>query len=95
MVLPELRIIALSERGAETGEAWYDSTTARDEALARLPRVLVAPRAGDHPAGVELLDVPAALHRVNASAVRSGHPDAASWALPEAIASGLWPSRPT
>ena len=30
--------------------AWYGgSTEARDEALARLPRVLVAPRAGDHP----------------------------------------------
>ena len=75
---------------------WYDgSAAARDEALARLPRVLVAPRAGDHPAGVELLDVPATLHRVNASAIRSGHPDAATWALPEALASGLWPPRPT
>ena len=74
-------------------QAWYGgSTTARDEALARLPRVLVAPRAGDHPAGVELLDVPAAVHEVSASAVRSGHADAAAWALPEAVASGLWDS---
>jgi hypothetical protein len=71
--------------------AWYDgSAVARDEALARLPRVLVAPRAGDRPEGVELLDLPAPLHRVNASAVRSGHPDAVTWALPEAVASGLW-----
>jgi hypothetical protein len=76
--------------------AWYDgSTAARDEALARLPRVLVAPRAGDHPADVELLDVPATLHQVNASAIRSGHPDATEWALPEALASGLWPPHPT
>jgi Cytidylyltransferase-like len=73
--------------------AWYGgSTEARDEALARLPRVLVAPRAGDHPAGVELLDVAAHLHEVSASAVRAGHPDAARWALPEAVASGLWAS---
>jgi hypothetical protein len=71
--------------------AWYDgSPSARDDALARLPRVLVAPRAGDHPTGVELLDLPAALHTVSASAVRAGHPDAATWALPEAVASGLW-----
>ena len=72
--------------------AWYGgSLPARDDALARLPRVLVAPRSGDHPEGVELLDVPTALHTVSASAVRAGHPDAASWALPEAVASGLWP----
>lgn len=74
--------------------AWYDSAAARDEALARLPRVLVAPRAGDHPTGVELLDVPAALHTVSASAVRAGHPASASWALPEAVASGLWAGQP-
>jgi hypothetical protein len=73
--------------------AWYDSPSARDQALARLPRVLVAPRAGDRPGGVELLDMPAAIHSVSASAVRSGHPDAATWALPEAIASGLWAGR--
>src|SRR5262245_35837815 len=65
--------------------------SARADALPRLPRVLVAPRSGDHPDGVELLDVPTALHTVSASAVRAGHPDAASWALPEAAASGLWP----
>jgi hypothetical protein len=75
--------------------AWYGgSTAARDEALARLPRVLVAPRAGDHPPGVELLDLPAALHEVSASAFRSGHPHAAGWALPEAVASGLWAATP-
>ena len=39
--------------------AWYGgSEAARDEAVARLPRVLVAPRAGwPVPAGVEVLDL--------------------------------------
>ena len=70
---------------------WYGgSTAARDEALAALPRVLVAPRAGDHPAGVELLDLPDHLGEVSASAVRDGHDAAAVWILPEAEASGLW-----
>ena len=51
--------------------AWYGgSLSARDDALARLPRVLVAPRSGDHPAGVELLDVSTALHTVSASGPR-------------------------
>jgi hypothetical protein len=72
--------------------AWYGgSVAARDAALARLPRVLVAPRSGDHPAGVELLDVPADLHEVSASAVRAGHGRARAWLLPEAARSGLWP----
>jgi len=64
---------------------WYDgSVAARDAALARLPRVLVAPRAGQRPPGVELLDVPEHLAEVSASAVRSGAPHARWWALPEA-----------
>lgn len=71
--------------------AWYGgSTAARDDALAALPRVLVAPRAGDHPAGVELLDLPDHLGEVSASAVRGGRRAAAAWILPEAEASGLW-----
>lgn len=60
---------------------WYGSVEARDAALARLPRVLVAPRAGDRPAGVELLDLPPQVAHVNATAVRDGAPHAAGWAL--------------
>lgn len=64
---------------------WYGgSVAARDAALARLPRVLVAPRAGQRPPGVELLDVPEHLAEVSASAVRAGAPHARGWALPEA-----------
>ena len=71
---------------------WYGgSAETRDAALAGLPRVLVAPRSGHHPAGVELLDVPADLHEVSASAVRAGHGRARAWLLPEAARSGLWP----
>ncbi|HEX6425168.1 MAG TPA: hypothetical protein VFZ79_16905 [Acidimicrobiales bacterium] len=63
---------------------WYGgSVAARDAAVARLPRVLVAPRAGHRPSGVELLDVPDDLGGVSASAVRSGAPHARGWALPE------------
>jgi nicotinic acid mononucleotide adenylyltransferase len=62
--------------------AWYGgSRVARDAAVARLPRVLVAPRAGDRPAGVELLDLPPDLADVSATAVRDGAPHAAGWAL--------------
>jgi nicotinate-nucleotide adenylyltransferase len=62
--------------------AWYGgSRAARDAAVARLPRVLVAPRAGDRPAGVELLDLPPHLADVSATAVRDGAPHAAGWAF--------------
>ncbi len=70
--------------------AWYGSVTERDAAVARLPRVLVAPRSGSRPAGVELLVVSPDLDGVSASAVRGGHPQAGGWVLPEAAASGLW-----
>lgn len=63
--------------------AWYSSSAARDEAVARLPRVLVAPRAGDRPSGVELLTLPEHLTDVSSSAVRAGR---RSWLLPEAEA---------
>jgi hypothetical protein len=63
--------------------AWYGgSAAARDRAVARLPRVLVAPRAGERPAGVELLDLPAHVADVSSTAVRSGAPHAARWVLP-------------
>ena len=64
--------------------AWYGgSTAARDAALARLPRVLVAPRAGVRPAGVELLELPDHLADVSASAIRAGLPHADAWRLPD------------
>ena len=67
--------------------AWYGgSAGARDAALARLPRVLVAPRGGVRPAGVELLDLPDHLADVSASAVRDRLPHAAGWRLRDADA---------
>jgi phosphopantetheine adenylyltransferase len=76
-------------------ESWYASEAERDAAVARLPRVLVAPRAGDHPADVEVLDVGDEHHHVSASDVRSGADHAAGWILPEAAAfaqaTGAWP----
>lgn len=63
---------------------WYDSVKARDEALARLPVIAVAPRAGwslpadDRATGatlgleVILLDTDPAHHHVSASDVRAG-----------------------
>lgn len=63
-----------------TDPAWYDDDpAARDAAVDRLPRVLVAPRADDRPEGVELLDVhPDHLH-VRASAIRDREPGAQGW----------------
>jgi hypothetical protein len=64
---------------------WYGgSMAARDAAVARLPRVLVAPRAGVRPEGVELLEVPDHLADVSATAVREGHPHASGWHAPGA-----------
>jgi hypothetical protein len=63
-----------------TDPAWYgDDQAARDAAVARLPRVLVAPRADDRPADVELLDVHPEHRHVRASAIRAGDPDAQGW----------------
>jgi hypothetical protein len=78
--------------------AWYGSVAARDEAVARLPRVLVAPRHGHRPEiaghGAELLDLPDHLGEVSATAVRDGHHRARAWLLPEAAAyaarTGAW-----
>lgn len=73
--------------------AWYGGEPAdRDQALARLPMVLVAPRADDDLVGertvatadrvapeVRVLDV-APVHRsVNATAIRDGAPAAGAW----------------
>ncbi|HEY4378471.1 MAG TPA: hypothetical protein VGM93_14995, partial [Acidimicrobiales bacterium] len=51
--------------------SWYGSEAARDHALSRLPFVLVAPRAGHRPEGVEILDVEG-VSDVSASAARAG-----------------------
>jgi hypothetical protein len=71
--------------------AWYGrSTQRRDEAVARLPRVLVFDRPLDAPGpthDVEVLHLDPAHHAMSSSAVRSGRRD---WMLPEAAASGLW-----
>lgn len=69
--------------------AWYGSVAARDDALARLPLVCVAPRAGvtipPTPSGVRvvLLEVDESHHGVSATAARAGRDD---WVLPEARA---------
>lgn len=79
-----------------TDPAWYSggSVDARDEAVARLPRVLVVPRAGDRPTGVELVEVSEEHGHVSASAIRARSPQAADWMLPEARAfddqTGIW-----
>jgi len=60
--------------------AWYGSEAARDVAVARLPRVVVAPRAGMAvPGGVELLPVDPAVLGVSSSEVRAGRRE---WAAP-------------
>lgn len=62
--------------------AWYGGDpAARDAAVARLPRVLVAPRGDDEPEGVELLEVDPAHRHVRASDVRAGHDHAERWRL--------------
>ena len=56
--------------------AFYGGATAMAAALARLPRLLVAPRAGvELPAGLEVLDVDPAHHEVSSTAVRDGRED--------------------
>ena len=63
--------------------AWYDDdTAARDAAVARLPRALVAPRGDDEPDDVELLDVDRAHRSVSSTAVRAGEAEAHRWTSP-------------
>lgn len=66
-----------------TDPTWYPDGDL-DRVLARLPRPLVVPRAGDHPDGVEVLPIDVEHHEVSASAVRAGHAHARRWMLPEA-----------
>lgn len=52
--------------------AWYDSADARDAALRRLPRVLVAPRPGFEVVGAERLELPVDFGHVSSTAARTG-----------------------
>jgi predicted RNA-binding protein with PIN domain len=53
--------------------AWYgDDPIARDDALARLPRVLVAPRPGFTVDDAEVLELPEGLEDVSSTAARAG-----------------------
>ncbi len=56
--------------------AWYNgSTAAHDVAIARLSRVVVAPRPGFEIVGAEVLDLPTHLGGVSSSAARAGNHD--------------------
>jgi hypothetical protein len=69
--------------------SYYESPAAHRAAFAKLPpRVLVAPRDGDVPEGVELLEIADEFTWVSSTRVRSGD---RALMLPEASASGLWP----
>jgi hypothetical protein len=72
--------------------AWYGSMAARDEALARLPRVAVAPRPGwPVPAGVVALDIDDAHGAVSSTAARAGdHHHMVPEAAALARATGAW-----
>ena len=76
--------------------AWYGGPDLRDEALARLPAVAVAPRPGyDVPPGVVVLDVEAVHAEVSSTAVRSGSHDLmAPEAAAFAAATGAWVDPP-
>jgi hypothetical protein len=81
--------------------AWYGgSASARDDAVARLPRLLIVARAPhtlppDLPAGSLLLEVGAEYDGVSSSAARAGRRD---WMAAEAAAhdllTGAWMARP-
>lgn len=66
--------------------AYYDGPEHRDECLARLPHLAVAPRVGGPlPEGCTVLAVDA--HHVSSSAARAG---AVELMLAEAVSCGLW-----
>lgn len=71
--------------------AWYGSVAARDAAVARLPTVLLAERAGvvlpGLPVEMRVLDVDPAHAEVSATRARAGEIDLMA---PAARASGLW-----
>ena len=70
---------------------WYESAGARDAAVARLPRLLVAPRPPFSPEGIEVLEVAPIHQEISSTAVRAGRRE---WMAPEAAAfdeeTGAW-----
>lgn len=96
-------VIMGADKWAQVADpAWYGSAAARDAALARLPTVLLAERAGspasttrrlagpallDLPGDVVVLDVDPAHADVSATRARAGE---AHLMTPAARASGLW-----
>jgi Cytidylyltransferase-like len=76
--------------------AWYGgSGAARDDAVARLPRLLLVTRpphliGSGLPPGSLLLDIGPDHREVSSTAARAGRRD---WMAPEAIASERWPDR--
>ncbi len=72
-------------------ERWYGGPAARDEAMARLPEIVVAPRA-DHPTGVAILEIPETYREISSTRARAGEHD---MMLPEVAAfarrTGAWP----
>lgn len=70
---------------------WYPSAQARDAAVARLPRLLVAPRPPFPSEGLDILQVPTAHSEISSTAVRAGRRE---WMAPEAAAfdaeTGAW-----
>jgi nicotinate-nucleotide adenylyltransferase len=74
--------------------AWYgDDPARRDDAVAALPRLALAPRSGGAvphlapPTGTVHLDLPAHLHVVSATGVREGRRE---WLAEEARSHDLW-----
>lgn len=73
-----------------TDPAYYDGPEARDQAVAALPTVAIAPRAElAVPPGAVVLDVPPHLHDVSSTRARAGH---RKLMVPEAadVDEGLW-----
>lgn len=69
-------VVMGADKWAQIRDArWYGSDAERDAALARLPRVLVAPRSGYDTSGAEVLDVDPSLGDVSSTAARKGRHD--------------------
>jgi Cytidylyltransferase-like len=85
-------VIVGADKWAQINDpAWYGgSVAARDSAVRRLPRVLIAPR-GRQPVAGELLDIPVDHLPVSSTAARAGRRD---WMTAEAVAfdneTGAW-----
>ncbi len=83
-------VVMGADKWAQVNDAaWYDDAAARDAALSRLPRVLVAPRAGFTTVGAEALELPPELGDVSSTAARAGDhhlivPEARDVIVPEA-----------